>query len=115
VLESTLLTLGISIAALLFVNERTTKNARRMFHSSLLYLPVFMSGLLLHRLPSDLHENSNVLAEIERNKKERIMYHEIQREEAQQRKRNATRPPVAYASVAPFPFLPAPVYVPADS
>jgi hypothetical protein len=78
-LESTLLTLGISIAALLFVNERTTKNARRMFYSSLLCLPVFMSGLLLHSIPSDQHEDNNSFAEIGQDKKQRIMYHEIQR------------------------------------
>ncbi|XP_078177129.1 cytochrome c oxidase 10 [Carex rostrata] len=115
VLESTLLTLGIGIASLLFVNERTTKNARRMFYSSLLYLPIFMSGLLLHRLPSKQHKNNNALAEIGQDRKELIMYNEIQREEIQQRKMNVRRAPVAYASIAPFPFLPAPLYFPPDS
>lgn len=115
VLESTLLTLGIGIASLLFVNERTTKNARRMFYSSLLYLPIFMSGLLVHRLPSKQHKNNNALAEIGQDRKELIMYNEIQRDEIQQRKTNVRRAPVAYASIAPFPFLPAPLYVSPDS
>ncbi|KAG8653765.1 hypothetical protein MANES_05G061000v8 [Manihot esculenta] len=70
-LESSLLTLAISASAFSFYRDRTVHKARRMFHASLLYLPVFMSGLLFHRI---------------------------------------TRAPVAYASVAPFPFLPAPSY-----
>ena len=49
-LESTLLALAISGTAISFYLNRTTKDARRMFHASLLYLPVFMSGLLVHRV-----------------------------------------------------------------
>ncbi|CAN0900440.1 Protoheme IX farnesyltransferase, mitochondrial [Linum grandiflorum] len=72
-LESTILTLAIGASAFSFYREPTMEKAKRMFYASLLYLPIFMTGILLHR---------------------------------------NTRPPVAYASVAPFPFLPAPSYAP---
>ncbi|CAK9161644.1 unnamed protein product, partial [Ilex paraguariensis] len=38
-----------SVLQLSFYLNRTSKNARRMFHASLLYLLVFMFGLLCHR------------------------------------------------------------------
>ena len=52
-LESSLLTLAISASAFSFYKDRTMVKAKRMFHASLLYLPVFMSGLLFHRLCDD--------------------------------------------------------------
>ncbi|XP_042438931.1 protoheme IX farnesyltransferase, mitochondrial-like [Zingiber officinale] len=118
-LESTLVTMGISIGALLFVRDRSSKNARRMFHGSLIYLPVFMSGLLLHRLPNEQNEtmaeptrNDEVLTETE------IVASEGSSSSSSYKKRKCrtqTGPPIAYASVAPFPFLPAPMYFPSDS
>ncbi|XP_042473110.1 protoheme IX farnesyltransferase, mitochondrial-like [Zingiber officinale] len=117
-LESTLVTMGISIGALLFVRDRSSKNARRMFHGSLIYLPVFMSALLLHRLPNEQNEmtmaeptrNDEVLTETE------IVASEGSSSSYKKRKgRSQTGPPIAYASVAPFPFLPAPMYFPSDS
>ncbi|KMZ60829.1 Protoheme IX farnesyltransferase [Zostera marina] len=116
--EYSLLTLGMTAASILFVRERNTKNARRMFHFSLLYLPVFMSGLLLHRIPNSnkdsLHvayddntativENNGEHNDRKRNKITRVSLDE------------PIRPPVAYASIAPFPFLPAPLYIPQNS
>lgn len=114
-LESTLLALAITGTALSFYLNRTTKNARRMFHASLLYLPVFMSGLLLHRIPDNLQlvgeeedgidvnlSSSETLAqEIEINGQKKVKYAGVGAQ---------ARPPVAFASVAPFPFLPAPIY-----
>ncbi|XP_020085408.1 protoheme IX farnesyltransferase, mitochondrial [Ananas comosus] len=118
-LESSLLTLCISIAALLFVRERTAKNARRMFHASLLYLPVFMSGLLLHRLPNLQHEDTiTEQARIDEVLNEGELLHEDEHARSSNSRnrisRAQSRPPVAYASVAPFPFLPAPLYIPHD-
>ncbi|XP_074557675.1 protoheme IX farnesyltransferase, mitochondrial [Curcuma longa] len=114
-LESTLVTMSISIGALLFVRDRSSKNARRMFHGSLIYLPVFMSGLLLHRLPNE--QNEMTMAEPTRN--DQALTEIVDSEGSSYKKkgkdRTQTRPPIAYASVAPFPFLPAPMYFPSDS
>lgn len=114
-LEASLLTLGLTIGALSFVLEPTPKTARRMFYGSLLYLPAFMAGLLLHRLPNEQKEHNvtqtseitGILYGAEQQDEERA------RQKCEDRKpsRIHSRPPVAYASVAPFPFLPVPIYV----
>ncbi|KAL6650662.1 hypothetical protein ACP70R_009587 [Stipagrostis hirtigluma subsp. patula] len=114
-LEASLLTLGLTVGALSFVLEPTQKSARRMFYGSLLYLPAFMAGLLLHRLPNEQKEHN--LAQT--NELDGVLYGtDLQDEERARQKREnrkpsrvQSRPPVAYASVAPFPFLPVPVYV----
>lgn len=102
--ESTLLALAISSTAALFLLNRTTKNARRMFHASLLYLPVFMGGLLAHRrFDNELHvpvESPDRSADLSSS-------FDVELTEPSN-PRKSRRPPVAYASVAPFPFLPAP-------
>ncbi|XP_057807560.1 protoheme IX farnesyltransferase, mitochondrial [Salvia miltiorrhiza] len=108
--ESTLLALAISSTAGLFLLNRTAKNARRMFHASLLYLPVFMGGLLLHRRSDNelpvAAENSNQLAELSSSS----LDGELAEPPTPRKNRRPaqSRPPVAYASIAPFPFLPAP-------
>ena len=107
--------MGLTIGALSFVLDPTTKSARRMFHGSLLYLPALMAGLILHRLPNEqkehnIHHTSEmamVLDGGELQDEERAR----QKREDRKRSRVQSRPPVAYASVAPFPFLPVPVYV----
>ncbi|KAK4488583.1 hypothetical protein RD792_004349 [Penstemon davidsonii] len=110
--ESTLLALAISSTAASFYLNRTTKNARRMFHASLLYLPVFMGGLLLHRKSDNEQlmtlENSNQLMETGLEFSENSTPRKNRRPDFVDAQ---TRPPVAYASLAPFPFLPAPSYV----
>lgn len=120
-LESSLLTLWMTGAAMLFVNDRTTKNARRMFHASLLYLPIFMAGLLLHRLPNDQREpmlaglsgtgSHTLISDPEELFEDNSTSHG---EKQKQDWTHGARPPVSFASVAPFPFLPAPVYVTPD-
>ena len=113
-LEASLLTLGLTIGALSFVLEPSPKTARRMFYGSLLYLPAFMAGLLLHRLP--IEQKAHNLAE--KSELDGVLYgadlqdKERARQKRQDRKpsRVQSRPPVAYASVAPFPFLPVPIY-----
>lgn len=104
-LESSLLTLAISASAFSFYRDRTVHKARRMFHASLLYLPVFMSGLLFHRISGESELSSSLEAqELDSgtdNQKSKGR-HTIAGTQA--------RAPVAYASVAPFPFLPAPSY-----
>ena len=113
-LEASLLTLGLTIGALSFVLEPSPKTARRMFYGSLLYLPAFMAGLVLHRLP--IEQKAHNLAE--KSELDGVLYgadlqdKERARQKRQDRKpsRVQSRPPVAYASVAPFPFLPVPIY-----
>ncbi|XXG41646.1 hypothetical protein AAC387_Pa01g2072 [Persea americana] len=118
-IESSLFTLFMTAGALSFYRNRTTRNARRMFHASLLYLPVFMSGLLLHRLPNSEHEftvtDSDTHVSLSFSKSSL----EVENSNHQIKPRSnpvgsQARPPVAYASVAPFPFLPAPLYVSPD-
>ncbi|KAJ6729287.1 hypothetical protein OIU85_020231 [Salix viminalis] len=112
-LESSLLTLAISALAFSFYLNRTTQNARRMFHASLLYLPVFMSGLLFHRVPDNqqsLSEDSlGRITELEP-----IAQGSENFKPGNQETRSSTgkqaRSPASYASAAPFPFLPAPSY-----
>lgn len=79
------------------------QKARKMFHASLLFLPVFMSGLLLHRISND--NQQQLLVE------EAGLANSVSGEvKTQRRKKRVAQPPVAYASAAPFPFLPAPSF-----
>ncbi|KAJ1385810.1 UbiA prenyltransferase family [Sesbania bispinosa] len=114
-LESTVLTLAISAAAFSFYRDRTKEKARRMFHASLLYLPVFMSGLLVHRRSDNqqfLEDNAKSVVKSSSS----VETFELADENGNQKIKGRrpglpqARPPVAYASIAPFPFLPAPLY-----
>ncbi|XP_018840344.1 protoheme IX farnesyltransferase, mitochondrial-like [Juglans regia] len=116
-LESSILTLAISYAAFSFYRDRTAQKARKMFHASLLYLPVFMSGLLLHRLPDNqqLVQEDNSMEVVELSSSLGTLAEESENLDQRNHEMGSTggkqaRPPVAYASVAPFPFLPAPLY-----
>lgn len=115
--EASLLTMGLTVGALSFVLDPTPKTARRMFHGSLLYLPALMAGLILHRLPNgqkehNIHQTSEMAGVLNgaelREEDERAKQ---KRKDQKKHSRAQSRPPVAYASVAPFPFLPVPVYV----
>ncbi|KAI4979623.1 hypothetical protein ZWY2020_016376 [Hordeum vulgare] len=116
--EASLLTTGLAIGALSFVLAPSHKSARRMFHGSLLYLPALMAGLILHRLPNEQKEHNHIhqTSEIAGVLRGTELWDEEEggrqkREDAKHSRRAQSRPPVAYASVAPFPFLPVPVYV----
>ncbi|PON88633.1 Protohem IX farnesyltransferase [Trema orientale] len=108
-LESTLLTLAISATAFSFYQDRTMHKARRMFYASLLYLPVFMSGILLHRL-SDNDQHCTADNRLISRTELASSPQESRNVDGKKNKATPVRPPVAYASVAPFPFLPAPLY-----
>ncbi|KAJ9680418.1 hypothetical protein PVL29_019676 [Vitis rotundifolia] len=117
-LESSLLTLAISAAAFAFHRDRTKQKARRMFHASLLYLPVFMSGLIVHRVTDNqqglVQDNSEKTVEL--SSSSGTLEQENENVKSQNKARWAAagspaKSPVAYASVAPFPFLPAPIYL----
>lgn len=72
-----------------------------------------MSGLLFHRL-SDDHLDLSESNSLEYNKLSSSLQNMLEEDSSSNRKRIAARtqarPPVAYASYAPFPFLPAPSY-----
>ncbi|KAK4414340.1 Protoheme IX farnesyltransferase, mitochondrial [Sesamum alatum] len=115
--ESTLLALAISSTAGSFYLNRTTHNARRMFHASLLYLPVFMGGLLVHRISDNEQpatvENRDQLIDLSSSSETSVGLTEAIPRKNRRPALVGTQAqsPVAYASVAPFPFLPAPSYV----
>lgn len=108
--ESTLLALAISSTAASFYLNRSTRTARRMFHASLLYLPVFMGGLLVHRVSDNEQSLTMDKSDSSLNLSSSDSLLTENSTSRENRKRQA-RPPVAYASVAPFPFLPVPSYV----
>lgn len=112
-LESTLLTLAITATAFSFYQDRTTYKARKMFHASLLYLPVFMSGIMFHRLSDNqqylTEENSESSVELSLSSQDRNVNQKNKLRNSTDR--TQVRPPVSYASIAPFPFLPVPSYV----
>lgn len=113
-LESSLLTLAIGGTAMSFYLNRTTKNARRMFLASLVYLPVFMSGLMFHRLydnwQSYVEDDLATAAVPSLKPMQESEYDDCEKQFRKTATGKQVRPPVAYASVAPFPFLPAPSY-----
>ncbi|KAK4780970.1 hypothetical protein SAY87_017076 [Trapa incisa] len=115
-MESSILTLAISATAFSFYRDRTMQKARKMFYASLLYLPVFMSGILFHRISDDQQHldvnNSHKFPEILSHSGTSVDDND-DHTEVRTRQINGgpqRRPPVAYASYAPFPFLPAPSY-----
>lgn len=101
--ESTLLTLAIAATAFSFYRDRTMPKARKMFHASLLFLPVFMSGLLLHRVSNDNQQPLVAEGGLSNSASGQVKTHK-------RKKKRASQAPVAYASAAPFPFLPAPSF-----
>uniref|UniRef100_A0A0C9QNF9 Heme O synthase n=1 Tax=Wollemia nobilis TaxID=56998 RepID=A0A0C9QNF9_9CONI len=119
-LETALLTTGMGAAAVLFYFHRNAKTARRLFHASLLYLPLLMAGMLFHRLPNSQHERTTDLGE-----RDNVTFQSVELLDCDESKDryalnkrrigNVSRPPVAYASAAPFPFLPVPTYISSDS
>lgn len=77
-----------------------------------------MSGLLLHRIPNRNkdslhfgydHDRATIENNGEHNDHKRDRAMRVSLDE------RIRRPPVAYASIAPFPFLPAPLYIPQDA
>ncbi|OMO97961.1 UbiA prenyltransferase family [Corchorus capsularis] len=112
--ESSAITLAITAAAFSFYRDRTTQKARKMFYASLLYLPVFMTGLLFHRLTDDqecVADTSDSTFELSSSQDTAISLDDDQKKRRDFTAGSQARPPVAYASVAPFPFLPVPSYV----
>ncbi|KAK4265681.1 hypothetical protein QN277_026698 [Acacia crassicarpa] len=113
-LESLFLTAAITASAFSFYRDRTREKAKRMFHASLIYLPVFMSGLLIHRLSDNQLITDNAAKSV---KFSSCLETSVENDENVPRKKKErhmkvtpARPPVAFFSAPPFPFLPAPLY-----
>lgn len=107
--ETALLSAGMGTTAVLFYYKPSADRARKLFRASLLYLPFLLAAMLIHRCPNE-QANTNLQQSLRReglNTGDTL-------EEIEGRKmsnpRKSSRPPVAFFSVAPFPFLPVPDY-----
>ncbi|KAG6543610.1 hypothetical protein Mapa_014973 [Marchantia paleacea] len=109
--ENLVLTSGIGAMAALFYLRPNPETARRLFRSSLIYLPFFMSAMVFHRRPNTI-SNVEAMGSVEL-RREPISEAEFNSEDKETSKCQTTimhRPPIAFISYAPFPFLPAPDY-----
>lgn len=73
-----------------------------------------MSGLLIHRVTDNQLMADNVTTSVKFSSSMETSAHDDENVPTKKKERHmrgtTARPPVAYASVAPFPFLPAPIY-----
>ncbi|KAL2622146.1 hypothetical protein R1flu_002351 [Riccia fluitans] len=111
--ENLLLTSGIGAMATLFYLKPSPETARRLFRTSLIYLPFFMSAMVFHRVPRSSSRLESV--EYAQQPRTECAPGDLDEEErpvtqSDYRTRNLHRPPIALISYAPFPFLPAPDY-----
>lgn len=113
--ETVFLTAGMGTTAALFYCKPTADRARKLFRASLLYLPFLMVAMLCHRSPNvkgNVYEGECLT----NNSFDRCTTLSEMKEDdpgvhiGENRPRKLTQPPVAFFSVAPFPFLPAPDY-----
>lgn len=107
--ETALLSAGMGTVAALFYRKPGTDSARKLFRASLVYLPLLLAGMLMHRQPNE-HPNK-AFQETFANE-DLTTGHKF--EEFQGEKLlscgKSSQPPAASFSVAPFPFLPVPDY-----
>eukprot|EP00246_Nothoceros_aenigmaticus_P016179 TRINITY_DN7156_c0_g1_i1.p1 TRINITY_DN7156_c0_g1~~TRINITY_DN7156_c0_g1_i1.p1 ORF type:complete len:211 (-),score=24.35 TRINITY_DN7156_c0_g1_i1:445-1077(-) len=110
--EATLLTGGMGLMATLFYLKPSTQSARRLFFSSLLYLPLYMSSMVIHRLPNRISsemDNTKLADEQPAGTLTRWQPEARTVEKKNDALRKILhRPPIAFVSVAPFPLLPFP-------
>lgn len=101
-LETALLSVGMGATAALFYRNPSTERARKLFRTSLLYLPVLLTAMLVHRLPNkDKNEALNESCVSDESHAGIVLDEETEG-------KRLSQPPVAFFSVAPFPFLPVP-------
>eukprot|EP00250_Pteridium_aquilinum_P003430 c13735_g1_i1 orf=299-1735(-) len=106
--ETALLSAGMGTTAALFYCKPSTDTARKLFRVSLLYLPLLLTAMIIHRRPNE-HADEAFQENLTRD----VLGtgHVIdEMEEKMLNRRKVSRPPVAVFSVAPFPFLPVPDY-----
>lgn len=108
------MTAGMGLLAYLFYLQPSKQTARRLFLSSLLYLPLFMSSMVIHRLPYFNANSSNIGAELSEEGSRRQQAPRKAPEAPMVEEEDSVsrivmrRPPIAFVSIAPFPFLPFP-------
>ncbi|GAQ88088.1 Heme A farnesyltransferase [Klebsormidium nitens] len=126
--ENVLLTGWLGLSAAAFYRTPSPETARKLFRHSLLYLPLLMGAMFLHRIPNknaqshDAKQNLDVPLSLEASSSSREDSHEASRKKhcesfvldegrwgrSRQQYDVVGRPPIAFLSAAPFPFLPVP-------
>ena len=112
----------MSVASVAFLsNAGSEKAARTLFRASLMYLPVFMAAMALHRLPQSSHSSQNEImadsglhagVQHETSMSEQtapfktVHDHPTRLNEDREIPISAAMP---YVLAAPFPFLPLPM------
>ncbi|MCO5564972.1 hypothetical protein L7F22_018642 [Adiantum nelumboides] len=105
--ETALLSAGMGVMAASFYRNPSNEGAKKLFRTSLLYLPIFLSAMLVHRLPNkDTNEVFNETYATDVLDADHAL--EESMEEKPSQRKELPQPPVASFSVAPFPFLPVP-------
>lgn len=102
--EATIAAGTLATTAAMFYGAPSQKTARLLFRFSLLFLPIFMMGMLVHRLPND---HSVSFATIKDHLFKGLSFSEDTRAYDGQEAGNMW--PVREFSVAPGPFLPVPL------
>eukprot|EP00245_Coleochaete_scutata_P011483 TRINITY_DN4273_c0_g2_i1.p1 TRINITY_DN4273_c0_g2~~TRINITY_DN4273_c0_g2_i1.p1 ORF type:complete len:369 (-),score=47.49 TRINITY_DN4273_c0_g2_i1:199-1158(-) len=129
--ENAVLTAVMGAACIKFYRQPSIEAARAMFRGSLLYLPLLMTAMLIHRKPNaNTHPHLTELEErvVVPRPRHNVNAHSVEGDvekvndwrEIEGVKINVLAksergpnplPPVAFFSAAPFPFLPVPEYV----
>ncbi|CAM6127203.1 unnamed protein product [Calypogeia fissa] len=118
--ENLVLTAGIGATAALFYLRPSPESARKLFRTSLLYLPILMTAMVIHRIPNPNVKSEQFATNDARETRElhnsplrlpsRPTPDDLEQKRTTQyrRARDLPPPPISLLSAAPFPFLPAP-------
>ncbi|KAH7290699.1 hypothetical protein KP509_30G060000 [Ceratopteris richardii] len=116
--ETAVLSAAMGATAVLFYQKSSNEGARKLFRASLLYLPVLLTAMLFHRHPNENVDRSKVESHVRNLSNMSFLEDDMEKDfsdtdmleervKAVQMKQTS-RPPAAFFSVAPFPFLPVP-------
>eukprot|EP00249_Psilotum_nudum_P011364 c23128_g1_i1 orf=20-1630(+) len=118
--ETGMLTSGMIAMAALFYCNPSKERARKLFRGSLLYLPLLMAAMLFHHCPNqkaDMLLKDEIRIEHLKDSDAKcvpttaVAFEDIvMMDPLKHSSGNLYKPPVAFLSVAPFPFLPVPEY-----
>ncbi len=114
--ESLLLGACFGATAASFYFQPSSQTARKLFFASLLYLPVFMTAMICHRIPSPILKNKELSEKSQQGlqvtqiggESRLLIRDSIERKKPYYGGHMPVRPPIAFLSAAPFPFLPPP-------
>ncbi|MCO5552665.1 hypothetical protein L7F22_006181 [Adiantum nelumboides] len=105
--ETALLSAVMGVMAASFYRNPSNEGAKKLFRASLLYLPIFLTAMLVHRLPNkDTNEVFNESYVTDVLDADHALEESMEKKPSQ--RKEFPQPPVASFSVAPFPFLPVP-------